>query len=107
MSPRFVRIAFVVFSTLLPLGTGVVRADSQSVMPPLPPAGPYPIGCSNIAQDFSRVMGGEDASQYWEGAPRDNGSGRYITDLLSESSNSLVVNMSVPNDSTLYGEFAQ
>src|SRR5204862_484775 len=44
------------------------RADSLAVVDPLPP-GPYAVGCSNVAQDFSRVMAGESAQNYWEGVP--------------------------------------
>jgi predicted dienelactone hydrolase len=85
---------------------GAARADSLSVAPPLPPTGPYPIACSNMAQDFSRLRSGEDAQDYWEGFPRDDGSGRYVTDLISDPANSLFVNVDVPNDSGLYGDFA-
>src|SRR4051812_20853252 len=42
--------------------------DSLAVMPPLG-TGPYPVACSNIAQDFTRVAPGETAQQYWEGVP--------------------------------------
>ena len=85
----------------------MVRADSLTVIPPLPAVGPYPIGCNNVSQDFSRLRPDEDVQKYWEGFPRDDGSPRYLTDLLSDPSNSLVLNIDVPNNSTLYGDFAQ
>ena len=44
------------------LGAGA-QADSLAVVDPLPP-GPYAVGCSNVAQDFSRVQPGESAQNY-------------------------------------------
>src|SRR4030095_16422513 len=58
-------------------------------------------GCSNIAQDFTRVPPGDSAQNYWEGNP--NGTmPRYITDLLADPANTLTVNLAVPNDSELF-----
>jgi len=45
-------------------------ADSLAVVDPLPP-GPYAVGCSNVEQDFSRVLPGETAKNYWEAFPMD------------------------------------
>src|SRR5215212_9163354 len=104
---RSLRLTLALFTTCALFGAGVVHADSFAVVPPLPTAGPYPIACNNVAQDFSRVAAGEDVQDYWEGFPRDNGSGRYVTDLLADPSNSIVLNVNVPNDSNLYGDFAQ
>jgi hypothetical protein len=39
--------------------------DVLGIVPPIAP-GAYPVGCSNVEQDFSRLMGG-DAQAYWEG----------------------------------------
>lgn len=72
---------------------------------PLPP-GPNPVGCNNIAQDFSRVPAGQSAQDFWEGAP-DGGTSRYITDLLVDPANALVVNLSIPDDGGLYGNYAK
>src|SRR5438128_127910 len=66
--------------TMLVAGVGIAHADSLAVMQPLG-LGPYPVGCSNVAQDFTRLAPGDDVQTYWEGVPR-NGNGRYITDLL-------------------------
>src|SRR6202030_531666 len=81
------------------VGTGA-RADSLAVVDPMPP-GPYAVGCSNIAQDFSRVQPAESAQNYWEGSP-DGGRDRYVTQLLAAPADALVVNVSVPDDSELY-----
>ena len=42
-------------------------ASAQSVIPPLPTTGPYPVACTNVEQDLSRVPEGETASLYWRG----------------------------------------
>ncbi len=81
-------------------------ADSLAVVPPLG-SGPYPVACNDVAQNFSKLAPGEDVEDYWEGVPRADGSPRYVTDLLSEASSSIVLSVSVPNDSNLYGSFAQ
>ncbi|HVE50101.1 MAG TPA: hypothetical protein VNG69_10845 [Casimicrobiaceae bacterium] len=81
-------------------------ADPLANPPPRALSGPYPIGCSNVAQDFSRVAGGEQAQSYWEGFPRADGSTRYVTDLLSDPANTLTARVEVPNDRTLFGPSA-
>jgi len=76
------------------------------VVPPRPLPGPYAVACSNVAQDFSRMAPGEDVQTYWEGVPRDDGSARYITDLLAEPANTLSAAVNVPDNSDVYGSFA-
>ncbi|HZQ61919.1 MAG TPA: hypothetical protein VFC24_11255, partial [Casimicrobiaceae bacterium] len=85
-------------------GSVAVRADGLAVMPPLGP-GPFPVGCSNVAQDFTRVAAGDDVQTYWEGVPR-NGNARYITDLLSDPGHTLGIDMVVPDDRNLFGDYA-
>jgi predicted dienelactone hydrolase len=77
------------------------RADS---IPPFG-AGPDPVGCSNVAQDFTRVPVGDSAQDYWEGNPAGN-TQRYVTDLLADPANAVTVNLAVPNDGGLYGPYA-
>jgi hypothetical protein len=72
----------------------------------LPLPGSNAVACSNVAQDFSRVAPGDNASDYWEGKPADNGQPQYITDLLADPANTLSFNVAVPNNDTLYGSFA-
>lgn len=83
-----------------------VAADPTLVVPPLPLPGPYPVACSNVAQDFTRMSPGEIAQDYWDGNPRSDGSARYITDLLADPSNTLELTLAVPSDANLYGSFA-
>jgi hypothetical protein len=73
------------------------RADS---IPPFGP-GPNAVGCSNVAQDFTRVPSANPVQDYWEG-----NSGRYLTDLLADPANTVIVNLAVPNDGGLYGPYA-
>ncbi len=80
------------------------HAAASGPIPALPP-GPYPVGCSNVAQDFSRVPAGESAQDYWEGTSNGNTS-RYITDLLADPANTVVVNLPIPNDGGLFGAYA-
>lgn len=77
-----------------------------SVVQPLPLPGPYAVACSNIVQDFTRMAAGEDVTDYWEGRPSDNGTPRYVTDLLADPTNTLTATVTAPQDSDLYGEFA-
>jgi predicted dienelactone hydrolase len=77
-----------------------------AVVQPLPLPGPYAVACSNVVQDFSRVGAGEDVQSYWEGISSDNGTPRYVTDLLANPGNTLIATVTAPMDSNLYGSFA-
>src|SRR5690242_1733122 len=83
-----------------------VAGDSLAVVPPIARPGPYPVACSNVAQDFSRLMALETADQYWRGLSRVDGSSRYVTDLLSEPEGALSYTYTAPADSELFGRFA-
>lgn len=65
-------------------------------MPPIAP-GPFPVACSNIAQDPAKIaqFGGQ-ASDYWEG------NDRYITQILAEPSEVPTAIARVPNDNNFY-----
>lgn len=72
-----------------------------AVVQPLPVPGPYAVACSNVVQDFSKVPAGTDVTSYWEGNPP-----HYVTDLLADPGNTLIANVSAPQDSNLFGSFA-
>ena len=76
------------------------------VVPPLTLPGPYPVACSNVAQDFSRVAPGENAKGYWAGSPSASGTPQYVTDLLADPADTLSVTVTAPNNDNLYGSFA-
>jgi hypothetical protein len=97
-------VAAALFLTLL--SRAVAQVPDASVLQPLPLPGPYPVGCSNVSQDFSRVAPGEDVQAYWEAQPRDNGSPRMITDLLSDPANTLGVTVNAGSDSDVFGSYA-
>ena len=98
------RFARLVGSLLISMSAVVHAAtDPLAVVPPRPLTGPYPIACSNVAQDFTRLPAGEPAELSWEGFPRSNGTDRYITDLLSEPNDTLIVRYTPPDDATLFG----
>jgi predicted dienelactone hydrolase len=84
------------------LAFGAVDAGAESI-PPFGP-GPNPVGCSNVAQDFTRVPMGDSAQDYWEGNPAGN-TQRYITDILADPADTVTVNLAVPNDAGLYGPY--
>jgi predicted dienelactone hydrolase len=83
----------------------IAQVPDASVLQPLPLPGPYPVGCTNVAQDFSRVAPGEDVQAYWEALPRSNGSPRMIADLLSDPANTLGVTVAAGSDSDVFGSY--
>ncbi|MEO9135409.1 MAG: hypothetical protein ABI316_02275 [Casimicrobiaceae bacterium] len=66
-------------------------------------AGAYPVGCSNVEQDFSRIGPGGSATEFWEG--RGGGGSGYVTDLLIDPAHAFVVNVMLPDDGELYGDY--
>ncbi len=71
-------------------------ANQATEMAPLAP-GPYPVACSNIAQDPAKIarFGGQ-ASDYWEG------NDRYITLILAEPNDVPTAIVRIPNDTNFY-----
>ena len=62
--------------------------------------GKYPVGCSNVEQDFTRMPVGAAASDYWEGNPLSDGS-HYVTELLVSPANALTYKVTVPKVSEI------
>jgi predicted dienelactone hydrolase len=91
---------------LLAIHGALAQAEASLVVAPLALPGPYRVGCSNVAQDFSRVTAAESAQDYWEGIPRSDGSSRYATDLLTDPVDTLAVVVNAPDDRGVYGSFA-
>jgi hypothetical protein len=49
-------------------GGGDAAADPPTptqTVPPIPVPGPLKVACSNVAQDFGRVVPGDDIQDYW------------------------------------------
>ena len=74
--------------------------DVLGIVAPIAP-GAYPVGCSNVEQDFSRAGG--DPAAYWEG--RGSGGTGYVTDLLVDPAHALLTSVALPDDGDLYGDF--
>ena len=98
------RIAFALVAALFLAAQGAHAQSLDELFGIVQPvgAGRYPVGCSNVEQDFSRVMG-SDATAYWEG--RGGGGSGYVTDLLVDPAHAFVVNVTLPDDRDLYGDF--
>ena len=99
-----IRTVLIALAALVALPLAAQTKDSLEVVPPVGP-GPYPVACSNIAQDFSRLMAGETPDNYWEGEPGASGP-RYVTSLLADPANTFVFSVAVPGDRELFGSFA-
>jgi predicted dienelactone hydrolase len=97
-SPR--RFAAPFLTAVLALASGFSGAASASagIVPSL--NGKYPVGCSNVEQDFSRLRAGEAASDYWEGNPLSDGS-HYVTELLVSPADALTYKVTVPTKSQI------
>ena len=77
--------------------TAYVQASS-GIVPSV--NGKYPVACSNVEQDFTRVKAGAAASDYWEGTPLSDGS-HYVTELLLSPADALTYKVTVPKVSEI------
>ena len=89
------------FILVLALG-GLGRAQVFDTVPPAGPGG-FPVACSNVEQDFSRVAPGASVESYWEGSAPDGG---FVTNLLVDPADAFVVDVTLPGDGELFGDFA-
>jgi dienelactone hydrolase len=80
-------------------------AHAQTVVPPLPLTGPYPVGCTNVEQDLSRVPAGETAEMFWRGVST-GGTTRYVDALLVSPADTLRSTFTAPPDRDLYDRWA-
>ena len=97
------RIVVSLLSVFLLSGAHAQSIDAVlGIVPPIAP-GAYPVGCSNVEQDFSRVPAGSSAQAFWEGRGRD--ADGYVTELLVDPAHAFVADVTLPDDSELYGDF--
>ena len=82
-----------------------LAAHAQTVVPPLPAMGAYPVACTNVEQDFTRVQSGETAEMYWRGSST-GGKERYVDALLVAPASALASTFVAPSDSDLYDRWA-
>ncbi len=92
------------FAVLVGLAAAsAARADPLAEASPRPLAGPHPVACSNVEQDYGRIPPGEPVALWWEGVPRDDGGARYVTDLLTDPAHTLIARFTAPDDRELFG----
>lgn len=86
-------------------GATLAQPVDYSMVPPLAAPGPFPVACTDVAQDFARLAPGESPEVYWEGQPRDDGTPRFLTDLLLTPSGAFVQPVPIPDDRELFGRY--
>jgi predicted dienelactone hydrolase len=86
----------------LALVCALLAHSAHALSPLAPPSlvGKYPVACSNVEQDFSRLTAGQAAPDYWEGNPNASGN-RYVTDLLINPERALTYSVKVPTSAEL------
>jgi len=89
---------------LMAAGSACALTDPLSSVDVRPP-GPYPVGCSNVAQNFALAPSDNDRANYWEGTSI-GGQGHYVTQLLEPQGGALIYNVSVPDVRGLFTTFA-
>ena len=83
---------------VLGLSPAVAATDPLNTLPPLG-LGPYPVACSDVAQNLTPPVG--VLSDFWEGNPV-NDITRYVGDILTEPSWTIGYQVLVPDDSEVY-----
>jgi dienelactone hydrolase len=96
------RSLLVAIFSMVTLAPANAATDPLAIVPPLG-LGPYPVGCSNVAQNLTPAEG--IPADYWEGNPFD-GHYHYITQILTEPADTLTYQVTLPNDRELYAQFA-
>jgi predicted dienelactone hydrolase len=74
--------------------------NHDRIVNPIAP-GKFPVACSNLQMDASRVAPGVLIDEYWEGK-----NGHYLTELLAQPQATLRVDALVPDDRRLYPQNA-
>ena len=82
--------ALAVFATSAHASSGIIPSVN----------GKYPVACSNVEQDFTRLKVGASAADYWEGTPLSDGS-HYVTELLVSPADALTYKVTVPKASEI------
>jgi hypothetical protein len=96
---RVLRLATLAVAALLHAALALAQSNASGDVPPIAP-GAYPVACSNVEQDFSRLAPGTSAEDYWEGHAG------YVSDLLTDPAHAFVVGVTLPDDRELFGDFA-
>ena len=94
--------AALLAASVFAMATATAAVDPLAIVPPVG-LGPYPVGCSDIAQNLNPTSG--NLADYWEGVPFDDRP-HYVTELLTEAADTITYQVAVPDDSELYAGFA-
>ena len=97
--------AIAVCALLMATGSAWARTDPLSSVDPRLLPGPYPVACSDVAQNFALAPSDDDRGNYWEGTSI-GGQGHYVTQLLEPQGGALIYNVSVPDVRGLFTTFA-
>ncbi|TAG78984.1 MAG: hypothetical protein EAZ24_01690 [Burkholderiales bacterium] len=78
------------------IGSLALAFDLPAItLPPPSLAGAYPVGCTNVEVDLSKLRAGETVAQYADGTP-DGSRTRYVNDILAAPSSALTFSLAVP-----------
>ena len=85
----------------------IAAADAAWALGSVEPigSGPYPVGCSDVSQQFGPATSDEDRAVYWEGASV-GGEAHYVTQLLAQPNGAFAYDVSVPEQRDLFATFA-
>lgn len=85
-----------------------ISSSAYVVAKDIPPFdnGPYAVGSSNvhIAKEFSQLSG-QEMDRYLIGDNQNN-ERHFINEILSEKNNSLLFNVTIPKEQSLYGDYS-
>ncbi len=95
---RAIRRLLATLALLVP--ASVFAYNHDTIVNPLPP-GRFPVACSNIEQDVSKIAPGASPSDYWEGRPV-NGVDHYVDEILAHPEAAFTYEAPVPDQRSLY-----
>ena len=100
MDSTSLRVRRLVATAALLAALPAFAFNHDTVVNPLP-LGRFPVACSNVEQDVTKIAPGASASDYWEGRPV-NGVDHYVTDILAHPETALVYDALVPDQRSIY-----
>src|SRR6476620_4797252 len=83
----------------------MAATDPMATVSAIPVPGPYPVACSNVAQDFSQAPTDDIRNAYWEGTGA-GGPGAYVIQILLEPQWAVTYPANVPDVRALFVDFA-
>jgi predicted dienelactone hydrolase len=83
----------------------LAATDPMATVDPIAVPGPYPVACSNVAQDFTQAPTDDIRNAYWEGTGAGS-PGMYVTQILLEPQGAFTYMANVPDVRALFVDFA-